>query len=304
MAGRHLPDSLELLLDTMCNTFGGVMFITISMVLMVSAVSRMLSEASPQELDRQVLEEERRRIAALEQEIGRMETRLRLSDSHVVRDDANSREEADLLRKALREAAALESEAAGKQSQLEALEQEISRQRERNAAGAEQLQEEEQRIEAALREEHSQRERRILEREELKKEEAALRPRRIRFAKSEPTDLQPYTIILSGNALHRLGPGGLSCREVEVRREGNLLTLIPRNGVPVSGDIGSAEFSRLFADVDRGRYFVRCFVDPDSFEVFAGLRRRFRENGFRLDWIITEEFLLRLVDRADYSASE
>ena len=145
MAGRHLPDSLELLLDTMCNTFGGVMFITISMVLMVSAVSRMLSEASPQELDRQVLEEERRRIAALEQEIGRMETRLRLSDSHVVRDDANSREEADLLRKALREAAALESEAAGKQSHLEALEQEISRQRERNAAGAKQLQEEEQR---------------------------------------------------------------------------------------------------------------------------------------------------------------
>ena len=210
----------------------------------------------------------------------------------------------EVQRTTLREAAALESEAAGKQSQLEALEQEISRQRERNAAGAKQLQEEERRIEAALREEHSQRERQILEREELKKEEAALRPRRIRFAKSEPTDLQPYTIILSGNALHRLGPGGLSCREVEVRREGNLLTLIPRNGVPVSGDIGSAEFSRLFADVDRGRYFVRCFVDPDSFEVFAGLRRRFRENGFRLDWIITEEFLLRLVDRADYSASE
>ena len=109
---------------------------------------------------------------------------------------------------------------------------------------------------------------------------------------------------LEGLAFHRLGPGGLSCREGEVRREGNLLTLIPRNGVPVSGDIGSAEFSRLFADVDRGRYFVRCFVDPDSFEVFVGLRRRFRENGFRLDWIITEEFLLRLVDRADYSASE
>ena len=33
MARRSLPESLELLLDTMCNTFGGVMFIAISMVI-------------------------------------------------------------------------------------------------------------------------------------------------------------------------------------------------------------------------------------------------------------------------------
>ena len=30
---NKLPDSLELLLDTMCNTFGAIMFIAISLVI-------------------------------------------------------------------------------------------------------------------------------------------------------------------------------------------------------------------------------------------------------------------------------
>ena len=51
---REDASSLELLLDTMCNTFGGVMFIAISLVVVISMVrsaSRALEENAPRKLE-------------------------------------------------------------------------------------------------------------------------------------------------------------------------------------------------------------------------------------------------------------
>lgn len=44
MAKREVESSLELLLDTMCNTFGGVMFIAISLVVVISMLSSVKNE--------------------------------------------------------------------------------------------------------------------------------------------------------------------------------------------------------------------------------------------------------------------
>ena len=49
MARQSLPESLELLLDTMCNTFGGVMFIAISMVITLMLCQDMLTPQKRQE---------------------------------------------------------------------------------------------------------------------------------------------------------------------------------------------------------------------------------------------------------------
>ena len=61
---REDASSLELLLDTMCNTFGGVMFIAISLVVVISMVrsaSRALEENAPRKLEQ------------LQQELARLE---------------------------------------------------------------------------------------------------------------------------------------------------------------------------------------------------------------------------------------
>ena len=61
---REDASSLELLLDTMCNTFGGVMFIAISLVVVISMVrsaSRALEENVPRKLEQ------------LQQELARLE---------------------------------------------------------------------------------------------------------------------------------------------------------------------------------------------------------------------------------------
>ena len=47
---NHLPDSLELLLDTMCNTFGAIMFIAISIVVISQLSTKAIKEKVPVEI--------------------------------------------------------------------------------------------------------------------------------------------------------------------------------------------------------------------------------------------------------------
>ena len=66
---QKLPESLELLLDTMCNTFGGIMFIALSLIIISQIVSKNLNETSPEKRDKETIERLERSIAALQQEI-------------------------------------------------------------------------------------------------------------------------------------------------------------------------------------------------------------------------------------------
>lgn len=304
MAGRHLPDSLELLLDTMCNTFGGVMFITISMVIMVSVVSKMLTGGSSAELERQMLEEERRRIAELEAVAEEQNAESQTMQSRSTGYASGDREAVEQLRERMREAARLEERHTAQLQELKRLQNEVSRRTAANAAELERINRSELEAQAALREQEQRSELLAQEQEAIRGQRAEVRPRKIRFAKNEATRLRPYDVILCGDALHRLGVGFDSSAEVEVRRNGNTLTLIPVRGIPVSEEIGKAEFSRLFPGFDRNRCFVRCFVHPDSMETFVGLRQMFRAFGMKLEWMITEEYLLFLTDNPKYRVSD
>ena len=73
---REDASSLELLLDTMCNTFGGVMFIAISLVVVISMVrsaSRALEENAPRKLEQ------------LQQELARCRQEKELAEKECVR---------------------------------------------------------------------------------------------------------------------------------------------------------------------------------------------------------------------------
>ena len=57
MAKGELPGSMDLLLDTMCNTFGGVMFIAISMALTISLCQSKLDPAKHEAQAKEQLEQ-------------------------------------------------------------------------------------------------------------------------------------------------------------------------------------------------------------------------------------------------------
>ena len=63
---NKLPDSLELLLDTMCNTFGAIMFIAISLVIISQVSTKLVREKNPQEITEDYLEQMRSKVHELQ----------------------------------------------------------------------------------------------------------------------------------------------------------------------------------------------------------------------------------------------
>ena len=71
-----MPDSLELLLDTMCNTFGAIMFIAISLVIISQISTKMVRDMKPPEVTEEYLEQMRQRMRALEDELAEEEQKM------------------------------------------------------------------------------------------------------------------------------------------------------------------------------------------------------------------------------------
>ena len=65
---KNLPDSLELLLDTMCNTFGGIMFIAISLIVISQLVSQQQKAMSQEDLSKAAMERLKQKIESVQNE--------------------------------------------------------------------------------------------------------------------------------------------------------------------------------------------------------------------------------------------
>ena len=66
---NKLPDSLELLLDTMCNTFGAIMFIAISLVIISQITTKIVRDKQPIEITEDYLADLRAKCRDLEREL-------------------------------------------------------------------------------------------------------------------------------------------------------------------------------------------------------------------------------------------
>ena len=66
---NKLPESLELLLDTMCNTFGAIMFIAISLVIISQVTTKLIREMQPQQITEEYLEQMREKLKNLQAEV-------------------------------------------------------------------------------------------------------------------------------------------------------------------------------------------------------------------------------------------
>lgn len=63
MRKRSVDDSLDLLLDTICNTFGGIVFISILVVILANSASESVGSSAPPDAETRRLIDNRRRLA-------------------------------------------------------------------------------------------------------------------------------------------------------------------------------------------------------------------------------------------------
>ena len=100
---REPESSLELLLDTMCNTFGGVMFIAIALVVVLSMMSH-IESAEPFKSDYAAMQKQ---LEKLKQEIEAVSSQneIREENIRILQNDPRRQQLADILRleKSIRE---------------------------------------------------------------------------------------------------------------------------------------------------------------------------------------------------------
>ena len=279
--------SLELLLDTMCNAFGGVMFIAILLVIL----SQFIDEREVVDTEEKTLEERRRRVE-LAAEAQRLEARLRLARADL---DAAFRLHAnrpllDRLEELRKENASLkESRDAAREQVKKTSAQltELDREKERRRTERTQLDE-------ALR--------RLLEklRERDKQDVRKLRMPRIRTVRKTP-----YWMIVKGNRLYVLHwPTRLSnigpLNKGAVRRVEHKGYVdyepVAGGGVDLKGKWrDSREVKAILADLPSRSHILYFAVFPDSYASFRKARDFFVEKGYKdYYWLIMAPSDLKL----------
>ena len=303
MAKGELPGSMDLLLDTMCNTFGGVMFIAISMALTISLCQSKLDPKEMEEQAQQQLEELQKENIRLQDKQKDLDKRMEeLRKRPVVKPDVSE-------------------ELAEQVAQLEMLKRHRERQGQRLKQQLKKVTDENRKLKsdndknskklAADKKKYVESKDKLDKRyAELQEENGRLRStlaqiptRSLHFARNKRTKAAPYIVIIKNDRLYRLGYKSFeSSREVTVRREGDYLHLTPTHGVSIQSAM-TYRAQDVLPEFNRNRHFAWIMVDPDSFEAFVRFRRFMRKLNFDVFWYTTEKMFLVLVENADYSAA-
>ena len=303
-ARKELPESLELLLDTMCNTFGGVMFIALSLIIISQLVTKQLQNITPEELDRRKIAQISERIKELEREI------KKLKAENVERTVSKFNVTPEKKQLILKMADAF--------SEFADLNVKVADAEQKSLAGRKKVAELDKNIETLERQKHrkitenTEQQQRydkisdVLKKEidELEKALASTAPRKIRFAKNEETNLLPYRILLQAGSAYRFGNERSPVTgEVTILRGDNSVRLVPVRGTAIGTD-PEAALAEILSGIDRNRYFVSITTDFDSFPALLAMRQYLRDNGYKAYWFVDPEFRFEIVRDIKYSASD
>jgi hypothetical protein len=273
-------DSLELLLDTICNMFGTIMFVTL-----IAALLALVSRREQAEESIAVIDSERQREV---ERLQRLEVQLSNDLESRPAPDADPETDAavDRVARAIGEIARREEIIASYQRALEAAREgtgEVGRQ-------VEPLRAEVDRLEDAI------------------ESTGRAQNRKLRTPLEREVNLEPYVIVLWQDRLYPLCDW--SNRSVDgcerLRQWHNQYTFASRcttrgrcdanglrlvrsiplragSGIPV-GDAGalrqSQEYQALLRSLDPGRDLIVLVVDSDSFDSFAAAKEAFLSAGF------------------------
>ncbi len=289
--------SLELLLDAMCNAFGGVMFIAI---LVIVIAREQPTEADPQTAAadyQQVLNELNRQIERLNLELDALYERRR--EREKLLEQYEDQPNGDLVPTYL----ALETERTQLKNQLDRMLEESEFQRARTAEHTQGRIDIDKQIAEAERQNQQLRKALETDEENLEQMQAILNePTKskqtldVNFATLRTSGgLRPFFIILEAGRIYRIS----SYNQVQVptpiwsedvtysfRKSRSIYTFTPRTekGFSIKTATKSA-LKRYFSAVAKTRYFIGALVKNDSFEQWLTLKRTLEDDGFRYDWV-------------------
>lgn len=304
MSAKHsLPDSLELLLDTMCNTFGGVMFITLSLALLLCLSNKLVNENSVQEPDPDELQRVRQETARLEEEIARLQQNCKIDEATAQADDE--------ARQKYLENKLKEMELKQKRFMLEQLQRTNKENALRFSNEEKRLAREKQENEIELENASTLLVRGEGENDLLKArisiQEQTLkntREKSIHFARNESTSKIPVWIFVTKNTFYRIDTELNIQDQLRVTKDDRTILLTPIRGQPIGKELTVAETQRLLSGFPNSSFFCSLGIMPDSIEASVQLRRNLRELGYKVNYYVTPRLVLRFVTNPDYSSSD
>jgi hypothetical protein len=278
---RSTADSLDLLLDTVCNAFGGVVFISILIIVLLNLTSAQQQITPPTpaaEAELLTLQstavERQSQLKTLREGKRRLD---RVADEFVDRDARFLIVQREELRSDNEE---LESDRADVMSAIASGQTRINRIA---------------RALAALERKEEQARSELEDAQRSLAAEVAMRTRTSKLPRQRTTDKQLVAFLLKGGRLcsvfrleqdGRLVHNDLECR-LEDRADGSQ-SVAPRADAGLKVELGAVQqpaIAQRLARFDRGRHFVAVVVWPDSFAHFEVVKRAIVASRFEYQLI-------------------
>lgn len=269
-------DSLDLLLDTICNTFGGILFIAMLVVILTNQISRDAAPSAPSA-------ESSRALRRLRGELTESESRLTKLRQAV-------RQKEDLERRFA------DPESLGLLESLRSLDDdsdELLKERAQKltyvAESQADLEETARELEKLAQQLTETKERLQLEKQKLENE-ASLRSRTSEVPQQRATQKQAIPFFLKAGRLsafaYRNEDGEIvqnaaESRIVEEAPGKKYIELVPGAGLAIAMDgSNAADIAARLTDFDKTKHFLSVFVFKDSFVNFESLKNEMIRSGF------------------------
>lgn len=271
--------SLELLLDTICNTFGGVLFISILVVVLLNMAGQKVTEDPPDAQTQAKLVDAQINLDQRQAEIRKL--RAALSPFQYIEDESDS----EALRKLLADLRATEAERAAAIEKRNQMLNEMSKlQIKTNDTLSEAKQ---------IREQREKLQRQLAAVQKQVTLEKAKRSRETKPGTTRKTGKQEIVTFLRQGRFCSYGSidssGNLVPNPAEYTQQqdevGTYIEPRPSGGIVVNTSGGNSSVRRKLTRFNRNKYYLAIYVWPDSFSHFAPLK----------DILLKEKYEYRLV---------
>ena len=287
MSRRAAPsgDSLDLLLDTICNTFGGILFIAMLVVILTNQMSRESSPTEPTAQNSQALRTMRGQLSESDAKLTKLRQAARQKeDLERQFADPESRELLTTLHELDDDTASMiidrnEKLASVAQSQVDLIES--ARELERLTQML---------AEAQLR---------LEQEKQLLQNETTLRSRTSQTPKQRATQKTPVAYFLKAGCLCAVAkkdengtpiPNEEEVRFVDDPVEGKYVEPIENAGLPIAADGSNGEQIRKKLTIfDKDRHYLSVVVFKDSFANFEALKNEMIRAGFEYQLILFKD---------------
>lgn len=281
---QNSSDSLELLLDAICNTFGAVLFISMLVAILVSQSST--SEPSESAADSSLqmaraqlaVQEARATIRVLQQKlVQQQELTQRFANSASIQAASDvaqiTRQRAQLIE----DRSLAVEQSTDDRTQLVNLQHQLNNQ----AATLQQARQQHAQLTADI------------------KREKKLKGRTARIPKIRRTTKAARVFAIDDGRLYRVttrtGFDENDCRKTTNANQQIEISPIPGRGERISLTGNQSRISTKLKDLESDRHFVKLFVSRDSFAEFLPIKDALVKAGLEYETIITENEEVKLV---------